>query len=146
MYIYTFLVLAQHFQIYSVDSNTNLEIRTISVNTSLSAAVIKARKIEIYINYTYLKNEGGVNKILTNAKLLTTVDLSTSAYSVMKYKSSGTLHSFHVDIDHYLGNDTEATNSYLWQTGVKYEQHATTIGLFDNCYVSFALNKAGQYG
>ncbi len=140
------VVWSDHVRKSVIDSNTNLEIRTISVNTSLSAAVIKARKIEIYINYTYLKNEGGVNKILTNAKLLTTVDLSTSAYSAMKYKSSGTLHSFHVDIDHYLGNDTEATNSYLWQTGVKYEQHATTIGLFDNCYVSFALNKAGQYG
>ncbi len=140
------VVWSDHVRKSVIDSNTNLEIRTISVNTSLSAAVIKARKIKIYINYTYLKNEGGVNKILTNAKLLTTVDLSTSAYSAMKYKSSGTLHSFHVDIDHYLGNDTEATNSYLWQTGVKYEQHATTIGLFDNCYVSFALNKAGQYG
>ncbi len=64
----------------------------------------------------------------------------------MNYKSSGTLHSFHVHEEIYVGNDTEATNSLLWQVGVKYEQHATTIGLFDECFVSFALNKAGQYG
>ncbi len=83
------VVWSDHVRKSVIDSNTNLEIRTISVNTSLSAAVIKARKIEIYINYAYLKNVGGVNKILTNAKLLTTVDLSTSTYSAMKIKVPG---------------------------------------------------------
>ena len=140
------IVWSDHVRKSVIDSNTNLEIRTISINTSLSAAVIKARKLKIYINYAYVKNVNGINKILTSAKLLTTVDLATSSYAAMEYKSSGTLHSFHLDLSHYLGNDTEATNSLLWQVGVKYEQHSTTIGLFDKCYVSFALNKAGQYG
>ncbi len=88
----------------------------------------------------------GINKILTSAKLLTTVNLATATYASLEFKSSGTLHSFHVDIGHYLGNDSGATNSFLWQIGVMYERHSTTIGLFDKCYVSFALNKAGQYG
>ena len=140
------IVWSDHVRKSVIDSDTNLEIRTISVNTSLSAAVIKAREIEIYINYAYEKNVGGVNKVLTSAKLLTTIDLSSNAYASMEFKSSGSMHSFHLDNSHYLGNDTEATSSLLWQVGVMYGQHATTIGLFDKCYVSFALNKAGQFG
>ncbi len=140
------VVWSDHVRKSVIDSDTNLEIRTISVETSLSAAVIKARKIEIYVNYAYTSDVSGVNKISTNAKLLVTIDLSKKSYAAMNYKSSGTLHSFHVHEEIYVGNDTEATNSFLWQVGVKYEQHATTIGLFDECFVSFALNKAGQYG
>ena len=140
------VVWSDHVRKSVIDSDTNLEIRTISVETSLSAAVIKARKIEIYVNYAYTSDVSGVNKISTNAKLLVTIDLSKKSYAAMKYKSSGTLHSFHVHEEIYVGNDTEATNSFLWQVGVKYEQHSTTIGLFDECFVSFALNKAGQYG
>ena len=140
------VVWSDHVRKSVIDSNTNLEIRTISVETSLSAAVIKARKIEIYVNYAYTSDVSGVSKILTNAKSLVTIDLSKKSYAAMNYKSSGTLHSFHVHEEIYVGNDTEATNSILWQVGVKYEQHATTIGLFDECFVSFALNKAGQYG
>ena len=140
------IVWSDHVRKSVIDSDTNLEIRTISVNTSLSAATIKAREIEIYINYAYTKNVKGVNKILTSAKLLTTIDLSSNSYAAMEFKGSGTLHSFHIDDGHYLGNDTEATNSLLWQIGVMYGQHATTVGLNDECYVSFALNKAGQYG
>ena len=140
------VVWSDHVRKSVIDSNTNLEIRTISVETSLSAAVIKARKIEIYVNYAYTSDVSGVSKIFTNAKSLVTIDLSKKSYAAMNYKSSGTLHSFHVHEEIYVGNDTEATNSFLWQVGVKYEQHATTIGLFDECFVSFALNKAGQYG
>ena len=140
------IVWSDHVRKSVIDSDTNLEIRTISVETSLSAAVIKARKIEIYVNYAYTSDVSGVSKILTNAKSLVTIDLSKKSYAAMNYKSSGTLHSFHVHEEIYFGNDTEATNSFLWQVGVKYEQHATTIGLFDECFVSFALNKAGQYG
>ncbi len=140
------IVWSDHVRKSVIDSDTNLEIRTISVETSLSAAVIKARKIEIYVNYAYTSDVSGVSKILTNAKSLVTIDLSKKSYAAMNYKSSGTLHSFHVHEEIYVGNDTEATNSILWQVGVKYEQHATTIGLFDECFVSFALNKAGQYG
>ena len=140
------IVWSDHVRKSIIGSDTNLEIRTISVETSLSAAVIKARKIEIYVNYAYTSDVSGVNKISTNAKLLVTIDLSKKSHAAMNYKSSGTLHSFHVHEEIYVGNDTEATNSFLWQVGVKYEQHATTIGLFDECFVSFALNKAGQYG
>ena len=140
------IVWSDHVRKSVIDSDTNLEIRTISINTSLSAAVIKARKIEIYVNYAYTSDVSGVSKIFTNAKSLVTIDLSKKSYAAMNYKSSGTLHSFHVHEEIYVGNDTEATNSFLWQVGVKYEQHATTIGLFDECFVSFALNKAGQYG
>ena len=140
------VVWSDHVRKSVIDSNTNLDIRTISVETSLSAAVIKARKIEIYVNYAYTSDVSGVSKIFTNAKSLVTIDLSKKSYAAMNYKSSGTLHSFHVHEEIYVGNDTEATNSFLWQVGVKYEQHATTIGLFDECFVSFALNKAGQYG
>ena len=140
------VVWSDHVRKSVIDSDTNLEIRTISVETSLSAAVIKARKIEIYVNYACTSDVSGVSKISTNAKLLVTIDLSKKSYAAMNYKSSGTLHSFHVHEEIYVGNDTEATNSFLWQVGVKYEQHATTIGLFDECFVSFALNKAGQYG
>ncbi len=140
------IVWSDHVRKSVIDSDTNLEIRTMSINMSLSAAVIIAREVKIYINYAFTKNVGGVNKVLTNAKLLTTVDLSSSTYAAMEYKSSGTLHSFHVHHEHYLGNDSEATNSFLWQVGVKYGQHHTALGFFDKCYISFALNKAGQFG
>ena len=140
------IVWSDHVRKSVIDSDTNLEIRTISINTSLSAAVIKAREVKIYANYAFTKNVGGVSKSLTSAKLLTTIDLSSSAYAAMEYKSSGTLHSFHVHQEYYLGNDSEATNSFLWQVGVKYGQHHTALGFFDKCYVLFALNKAGQLG
>ena len=140
------IVWSDHVRKSVIDSDTNLEIRTISINTSLSAAVIIAREVKIYINYAFTKNVGGVNKVLTNAKLLVTIDLSKKSYAAMEYKSSGTLHSFHVHEEIYVGNDTEATNSFLWQVGVRYGQHHTALGFFDKCYISFALNKAGQYG
>ena len=108
------VVWSDHVRKSVIDSDTNLEIRTISVETSLSAAVIKARKIEIYVNYAYTSDVSGVNKISTNAKLLVTIDLSKKSYAAMKYKSSGTLHSFHVHEEIYVGNDTEAMNSFLW--------------------------------
>ncbi len=88
------IVWTDHVRKSVIDSDTNLEIRSISINTSLSAAVIKARKIELYINYAYVKNVNGINKILTSAKLLTTVNLATATYASMEFKSSGTLHSF----------------------------------------------------
>ena len=140
------IVWSDHVRKSVIDSDTNLEIRTISINTSLSATIIIAREVKIYINYAFTKNVGGVNKVLTNAKLLTTVDLSSFTYAAMEYKSSGTLHSFHIHDGHYLGDDSEATNSLLWQVGVKYGQHHTALGFFDKCYISFALNKAGQFG
>ncbi len=90
------VVWSDHVRKSVIDSNTNLEIRTISVETSLSAAVIKARKIEIHVNYAYTSDVSGVNKIFTNAKSLVTIDLSKKSYAAMNYKSSGTLHSFHV--------------------------------------------------
>ncbi len=62
------VVWSDHVRKSVIDSNTNLEIRTISVETSLSAAVIKARKIEIYVNYAYTSDVSGVSKIFTNAK------------------------------------------------------------------------------
>ncbi len=135
------IVWSDHVRKSVIDSNTNLEIRTISVNTSLNAAIIKARKIEIYINYIYVKNVNGINKILTSAKLLTTVNLATVTYASMEFKSSGTLHSFHIDIGHYLGDDSEATNSFLWQIGVMYERHSTAIGLFDKAGLIWINNK-----
>ena len=48
------IVWSDHVRKSVIDSNTNLEIRTISINMSLNAAIIKARKIEIYINYAYV--------------------------------------------------------------------------------------------
>ena len=58
------IVWSDHVRKSVIDSDTNLEIRTISVETSLSAAVIKARKIEIYVNYAYTSDVSGVSKIL----------------------------------------------------------------------------------
>ena len=80
------IVWSDHVRKSVIDSDTNLEIRTISVETSLSAAVIKARKIEIYVNYAYTSDVSGVSKILTNAKSLVTIDLSKKSYAAMNYK------------------------------------------------------------
>ena len=91
-------------------------------------------------------NNSLVNKKYVDDEVAAVTRGISQAQADDQYKSSGTLHSFHIHEEHYLGNDTVATNSLLWQVGVKYEQHSTTIGLFDECFVSFALNKAGQYG
>ncbi len=56
------------------------------------------------------------------------------------------MYSFHIHDEYYIGNDTDAKASFLWQLGAKFETHASHVLLDTTVYVSFALNEAGQFG
>ena len=76
-----------------------------------------------------------------------TIPLSGKSFSKLSY-GDGTnyLYSFHIHEENYVGNDADATNSYLWQVGAKFEATKSHVLLSTKAYISFALNEAGQYG
>ena len=56
------------------------------------------------------------------------------------------MYSFHIHDEYYIGNDSDAKASFLWQVGAKFETTKSHVLLDTSAHVSFALNEAGQYG
>ena len=83
-------------------------------------------------------------------KHLVTIPLSGKSYKKLSYGHSGNykyMDSFHIHNEYYnIGNDADAKASFLWQLGAKFETHTSHVLLDTTVYVSFALNKAGQFG
>ncbi len=83
---------------------------------------------------------------------MVTIPLSGKAFSMLSYGASGssenngTMYSFHIHDEHYIGNDADAIASMLWQVGAKFETTKSHTLLDTTAYISFALNEAGQYG
>ena len=121
-------------------SESNTEIRVASFVTDMSISQLLKHKLVIGIRY--------VDSSSTIAKHLVTIPLTGKSFSKLSYGSSGTdyMYSFHIHNEEYIGNDTDAKNSYLWQVGAKFEATKSHVLLDTDAYVSFALNEAGQYG
>ncbi len=122
-------------------SESNIEIRVASFVTDMSISQLLKHKLVIGIRYVDSSST-------TIAKHLVTIPLTGKSFSKLSYGSSGTdyMYSFHIHNEEYIGNDTDAKNSYLWQVGAKFEATKSHVLLDTDAYVSFALNEAGQYG
>ncbi len=118
-----------------LNSDFNIETRVVSFVTDMSLSQLLKHKLVIGVRY--------VTSSSAVVKHLDTVPLSGKSYKKLSYKY---MYSFHIQDECYIGNDTDAKASFLWQLGAKFETHASHVLLDTTVYISFALNAAGQYG
>ncbi len=131
---------SKHVKKSTLNSESNIEIRVASFVTDMSISQLLKHKLIIGIRY--------VDSSSTIAKHLITIPLSGQSFSKLSYGSSGTdyMYSFHIHDEEYIGNDSDAKNSFLWQVGAKFETTKSHVLLSTSAHVSFALNEAGQFG
>ncbi len=130
---------SKHVRKSTLNSESNIEIKVGSFDTDMSISQLLKHKLVIGIRY--------VDPSSTITKHLFTIPLSGKSWSKLSYGSSGTdyVYSFHLHEENYVGNDADATNSYLWQVGAKFETTKSHVLLSTSANVSFALNEAGQF-
>ena len=131
---------SKHVKKSTLSSESNIEIRVASFVTDMSISQLLKHKLIIGIRY--------VDSSSTISKHLITIPLSGKSFSKLSYGSSGTnyMYSFHIHDEEYIGNDSDAKNSFLWQVGAKFETTKSHVLLDTSAHVSFALNEAGQLG
>ncbi len=131
---------SKHVKKSTLSSESNIEIRVASFVTDMSISQLLKHKLIIGIRY--------VDSSSTIAKHLITIPLSGKSFSKLSYGSSGTdyMYSFHIHDEEYIGNDSDAKNSFLWQVGAKFEATKSHVLLDTTAYITFALNEAGQFG
>ncbi len=130
---------SKHVKKSTLSSESNIEIRVASFVTDMSISQLLKHKLIIGIRY--------VGSSSTISKLLITIPLSGKSFSKLSYGASGGyMYSFHIHDEEYIGNDSDAKNSFLWQVGAKFETTKSHVLLDTSAHVSFALNEAGQYG
>ncbi len=129
---------SKHVKKSTLNSESNIEIRVASFVTDMSISQLLKHKLIIGIRY--------VDSSSTISKHLITIPLSGKSFSKLSYGSSGTnyMYSFHIHDEEYIGNDSDAKNSFLWQVGAKFETTKSHVLLDTSAHVSFALNEAGQ--
>ena len=124
-----------------LNSDSNIETRVASFVTDMNLSQLLKHKLVIGVRY--------VNSSSAVVKHLVTIPLSGKSHKKLSYGPSGNykyMYSFHIHDEYYIGNDTDAKASFLWQLGAKFETHASHVLLDTMVYISFALNAAGQYG
>ena len=123
-----------------LNSESNIETRVASFITDMSISQLLKHKLIIGIRY--------VDSSSTIAKHLVTIPLTGKTFSKLSYGSSGTdyMYSFHIHDEYYIGNDSDAKGSYLWQVGAKFEATKSHVLLDTSAIITFALNEAGQLG
>ena len=57
----------------------------------------------------------------TVRKLLTTINLSNETFSSLDVGANGTMYSYNIHKEIYIGNDADAKGAILWQVGAKFE-------------------------
>ncbi len=123
-----------------LNSKSNIETRVASFITDMNISQLLKHKLIIGIRY--------VDSSSTIAKHLVTIPLTGKTFSKLSYGSSGTdyMYSFHIHDEYYIGNDSDAKNSFLWQVGAKFEATKSHVLLDTSAIITFALNEAGQLG
>ena len=130
---------SQHVRKSILNSESNIETRVASFVTDMSISQLLKHKLIIGIRYV------GSSSVIS--KHLVTIPLTGKTFHKLSYGSSGGyMYSFHIHDEYYVGNDSDAKNSFLWQVGAKFETTKSHVLLNTLVYVSFALNEAGQYG
>ncbi len=130
---------SKHVKKSILNSESNIETRVASFVTDMSISQLLKHKLVIGIRY--------VDSSSTISKHLVTIPLTGKSFSKLSYGSTGGhMYSFHIHDEYYIGNDSDAKNSFLWQVGAKFETTKSHVLLNTTAFVSFALNEAGQYG
>ena len=135
---------SKHVRKSILNSESNIETRVASFVTDMSISQLLKHKLIIGI-----RNVGSSSTI---SKHLVTIPLMGKTFSKLSYGASGSsgnsgyMYSFHIHDEYYIGNDSDAKSSFLWQVGAKFETTKSHVLLDTSAHVSFALNEAGQYG
>ena len=130
---------SKHVRKSILNSESNIETRVASFVTDMSISQLLKHKLIIGIRY--------VGSSSTISKHLVTIPLTGKTFAKLSYGASGGyMYSFHIHDEYYIGNDSDAKNSFLWQVGAKFETTKRHVLLDTSAHVSFALNEAGQYG
>ncbi len=104
---------SRHVRKSILNSESNIETRVASFITDMNISQLLKHKLIIGIRYA------GSSSTIT--KHLVTVPLSGKTFSKLSYGSSGGyMYSFHIHDEYYVGNDSDAKNSFLWQVGAKF--------------------------
>ncbi len=126
---------SKHVKKSILNSESNIETRVASFVTDMSISQLLKHKLIIGIRY--------VGSSSTVSKHLVTITLSGKSFSKLSYGASGGyMYSFHIHDEYYVGNDSDAKNSFLWQVGAKFETTKSHVLLDTSAHVSFALNEA----
>ncbi len=147
---------SKHVKKSILNSESNIETRVASFVTDMSISQLLKHKLIIGISQL-LKHKliigiRYVGSSSTITKHLVTVPLSGKSFSKLSYGASGSsgdygyMYSFHIHDEYYIGDDSDAKSSFLWQVGAKFETTKSHVLLSTAAHVSFALNEAGQYG
>ncbi len=135
---------SKHVRKSILNSESNIETRVASFVTDMSISQLLKQKLIIGIRY--------VGSSSTITKHLVTIPLTGKTFSKLSYGASGSsgdygyMYSFHIHDEYYIGNDSDAKASFLWQVGAKFETTKSHVLLDTSAHMSFALNEAGQYG
>jgi hypothetical protein len=129
---------SKHVRKSVINVNSNIETKVASFVTDMSISQLNKHKLVIGIAY--------VGASSTIKKHLVTIALSGKAFSALSVGSSGTMYSYHIHEEYYIGDDADAKAAILWQVGAKFETTKSHVLLDTTAYVSFAINEAGQYG
>ena len=122
-----------------LNSESNVETRVASFVTDMSLSQLLKHKLVIGIRY--------VNPPSVISKHLVTIPLTGKTFHKLSYGPSGNfMYSFHIHDEYYIGNDSDAKNSFLWQVGAKFERTKSHVLLNTKAYITFAYNEAGQFG
>ena len=130
---------SNHVRKSTLNTESNIDIKVASFDTSMSISQLLNHKLVIGIWY--------VGSSSTITKHLFTIPLSGKNWAKLSY-GDGTnyLYSFHVHEEYWVGKDDDAKNSYLWQVGAKFEATKSHVLLDTKAYISFAVDEAGQFG
>ena len=96
-----------------INVNSNIEIKVASFVTDMSISQLNKHQLVIGIAY--------VGASSTIKKHLVTIALSGKSFAALSVGSSGTMYSYHIHNEHYIGDDADAKAAILWQVGAKFE-------------------------
>ena len=120
---------SKHVRKSILNSESNTETRVASFVTDMSISQLLKHKLIIGIRY--------VGSSSTITKHLVTITLSGKSFSKLSYGASGGyMYSFHIHDEYYVGNDSDAKNSFLWQVGAKFETTKSHVLLDTSAHVS----------
>ena len=98
---------SKHVRKSIINSESNIEIKVASFVTDMSISQLNKHKLVIGIAYV------GSSSVVE--KHLVTITLSGKSFSSLSVGSSGTMYSYHIHKEYYIGNDADAKAAILWQ-------------------------------
>ncbi len=120
-------------------------MRTASFDTEFTLAELKQLTLEIRVLFVKID----ANKT-EYTKDLVSIDLSSKFAATMKVENSDTMHCFH-NVSHfteiYIGDDSDAQDSGLFQIGVRFKSvPVTDTSKKPEAFITYAINESGATG